>query len=142
MESETGKGKPLRIRKPSFASRATVEAYLAASVLPRYMERLREIHDELAAHRIRLEHAYRDMAERHEGDELARRWRELARGWNFDYVNDLIRQHNDNYPIEANLPVDPRTGDYVTLTRRPYQHPLLGPEWVLEQFPPTRGSTS
>ena len=135
MSSETGKGKPLRIRTPSFASRATVEAYLAASVLPRYMERLREIHDEMATHRIRLEHAYRELADDVEGEAFARRWRALAQRWNFDYVNELIRQHNTNYPIEANLPVDPRTGDYVSLTRRPFQRDLIGPEWVLEHFP-------
>ena len=138
MEGEVGKGKPLRIRTPSFASRATVEAYLAASVLPRYMERLREIHDELAAHRVRLGHAYRRLADEAEEHEFESRWSALARGWNFDYVNDLIRQHNTNYPIEANLPVDPRTGDYVTLTRKPYWRPLVGPDWVLEQFPAQR----
>jgi hypothetical protein len=136
MDPDEKKGKPLRIRTPAFSSRATVEAYLAAAVLPRYMERLREIHDELVVHRLRLDRAYRDLAGECQGEELARRWRALARRWNFDYVNELIRQHNDNYPIEANLPVDPRTGDYVTLTRRPYWRPLVGADWVLEHFPP------
>jgi hypothetical protein len=129
---------PQRIRTPAFGSRATVEAYLAAQVMPKWMERLREIHDELASHRLRLERAYEDMAEAHSGDPegFARRWRELAARWNFGYLNDLIEQHNDYYPIEANLPVDPRTGDYVTMTGRPYGREPLDAGWVLERFPP------
>ena len=134
---------PQRIRTPAFASRATVEAYLAAQVMPRWMERLREIHDELAAHRVRLGHAHRDLAEASAGnlEAFERRWRQLAAGWNFDYLNDLIEQHNAYYPIEANLPVDPRTGDYVTLTGRPYEREPLGADWVLELFPASPGSS-
>ena len=129
---------PQRIRTPAFASRATVEAYLAASVMPKWMERLREIHDELASHRIRLERVYRELREAcAEDDEgFARRWGETARRWNFDYLNELIGQHNAYYPIEANLPVNPRTGDYVTVTGRSYRREPVGPEWILEQFPP------
>jgi hypothetical protein len=129
---------PQHIRTPAFSSRATVEAYLAAQVMPRWMERLREIHDELAAHRVRLGRAYCDLAEACTGDAetFERRWRQLAAGWNFGYLNDLIEQHNDYYPIEANLPVDPRTGDYVTLTGRSYEREPVGAEWVLELFPP------
>jgi hypothetical protein len=129
---------PRRIRTPAFSSRATVEAYLAAQVMPRWMERLREIHDEIASHRIRLERSYRELKEACADDRQAfdRRWREIAQGWNFRYLNDLIDQHNDYYPIEAKLAVDPRTGDYVTLTGRPYRREPLGPEWVLEHYPP------
>ena len=129
---------PRRIRTPAFSSRATVEAYLAAQVMPRWMERLREIHDELAVHRGRLERRYHELIEACAGDRDAfeRHWRELASKWNFSYLNELIHQHNDYYPIEANLAVDPRTGEYVTLTGRPYQREPVGPDWVLEQFPP------
>jgi hypothetical protein len=106
--------------------------------MPKWMERLREIHDELASHRIRLGRVYGDLRESC-GDDLATfaaRWRAMAGRWNFDYVNELIGQHNDYYPIEANLPVDPRTGEYVTLTGRPYNREPVGADWVLEQFPP------
>ena len=129
---------PNRIRTPAFASRATVEAYLAAQIMPRWMERLREIHDELASHRIGLERAYRELRERcgDDAEGFTRRWRERARDWRFDYVNELIAQHNDYYPIEANLPVNPRTGDYVTVTGRSYRRDPVGPEWIFERFPP------
>jgi hypothetical protein len=108
------------------------------------MERLREIHDELASHRIRLERVYHELRDACAGDDdsFARRWRETARGWNFDYVNGLIGQHNDYYPIEANLPANPRTGDYVTVTGRPYTRDPLGPEWILERFPAASGAGS
>jgi hypothetical protein len=137
MSEPKPKKEPRRIRTPAFSSRATVEAYLAAQIMPRWMERLREIHDELATHRIRLQQRYEELKEACAGDREAfeRRWRELAARWNFAYLNELIEQHNDYYPIEANLPVNPRTGDYVTLTGRSYRREPLGPDWVLEQFP-------
>ncbi len=80
---------------------------------------------------------------RGDGDDPAafgERWRRLAHSWSFDRVNELIHQHNEYYPIERDLPVDPRTGDYVTVTGRPYRREPVGPEWILERFPaPARG---
>ena len=58
----------------------------------------------------------------------------VRRTCRFDELNELIRQHNEWYPIERDLPMDPRTGDYV-ISGRSYRRPVLGPEWVLEQFP-------
>ena len=41
-------------------------------------------------------------------------WREIAGGWRFDpALNGLIEQHNEWYPVERRLPMNPRTGDYV-----------------------------
>ncbi len=37
--------------------------------------------------------------------------------------------------MERQLPMDPRTRDYVRLGGRSYRRPVLGPEWVLEHFP-------
>ena len=51
-------------------------------------------------------------------------------------VNELIRQHNEWYPVETRLPMDPRTGDYIRRSGRSFRRPELGPEWVLERFPP------
>ena len=66
---------------------------------------------------------------------FARRWRALARSWRFDHLNVLVEQHNDWYPIERQLPMDPRTGDYVRFAGRSYRRPILGPDWILEHFP-------
>ena len=68
--------------------------------------------------------------------ELFRPWR-VRRGWDFEELNALIEQHNAWYPIERDLPLNPRTGDYVRVGGRSYRRPVLGEEWVLEQFPPS-----
>jgi hypothetical protein len=131
----TGVGKPLSRRARQ--TRRSVEAYLAAGVLPRYMERLREIETATANERRRLERSYRRLRDLHAGDpeQFARRWRARARLWPFEHVNGLIREHNEWYPVEARLPLDPRTRDYVSIRGRSYRRDELGPEWVLEQFP-------
>ena len=66
---------------------------------------------------------------------FARRWQRIADEWRFDGLNELIRQHNDYYPIERDLPVDPGTGEYVKIVGRSYRREPLGPEWILERFP-------
>ena len=105
--------------------------------MPRFMQRLREIDDELRIHRSRLDFAYSEM--RHgDGDDPAafeERWLSLARSWRFDRVNELIAQHNEYYPIERNLAINLRTGDYVTVSGRPYRREPVGEAWILERFP-------
>ena len=51
-------------------------------------------------------------------------------------LNDLIDRHNRNFPIEARLPMDPRTRDFVLLNGRHYRERPLDVHWVLERFPP------
>ena len=60
----------------------------------------------------------------------------MAATWDFDEVNERIRQHNEWFPIERQLAIDPRTRDYVKSAGRSYRREELTPEWVLEQFPP------
>ncbi len=131
----SGYGKPLprRVRQ----TQRSVEAYLRAGSLPRYMERARDIERGTRTERIRLEHAYRALQEECGADrqQFARRWRGRARAWDFEQLNQLIREHNEWYPIEANLPMDPRTRDYVLVRGRSYRKRELGPGWVLELFP-------
>jgi hypothetical protein len=132
---ESGQGKPLSRRARQ--SRRTVEAYLAAGVMPRYMERLREIEGERRRLRRQIERAYRSLraACGDDPEEFARRWRARAERFDFEEINQLIRDHNEWYPAESGLPLDPRTKDYVTIRGRSYRRSPLGPEWVLEQFP-------
>jgi hypothetical protein len=42
---------------------------------------------------------------------------EKAKRFDIAKTNALIETHNRYYPIEANLPIDPRTGDYLQLGR-------------------------
>jgi hypothetical protein len=132
---DSGVGKPLSRRARH--TRRSVEAYLAAGVIPRYMERLKEIENERSRLRRQIGRAYRRLAEECAGDReaFARRWRERAGRWPFEHINQLIHEHNEWYPIESGLPLNPRTGDYVMLRGRSYRREPLGPEWVLEQFP-------
>ncbi len=115
----------------------TLEGYLQAGHRPRWMERLGEIDFGVARERRRLQRAYDSLRAECDNDarEFARRWRALARTWAFDDVNELIRQHNEWYPIERDLPMDPRTGEYVKIMGRSYRRPELGADWVLEHFP-------
>lgn len=116
----------------------SVEAYLKAGGRPRWMERVMEVDRGIAREQRRIEEAYRALQEE-AGDDPAhfsRRWRAFVDAYAFDdRLNDLIRQHNDWYPIERDLPLNPRTGDYVRVGGRSYRRPVLGAAWVLEQFP-------
>ena len=134
-EDSAGHGKPLSRRARQ--TKRTVEAYLAAGVMPRYMERLSEIDSSLKVQRSRLERAYHRLKEEHgdDRDAFARAWRERVHEWPFDRLNSLIREHNEWYPIESGLPLDPRTGDYVRRAGRSYRREEIGPDWALELFP-------
>ena len=129
-------GKPLSRRARQ--TRRSVEAYLKAGVLPRYMERLREIESETEDHKKRLERAYRALQQEHSGDPatFTRRWRARARSWRFDRVNQLIEEHNEWYPIESQLPMDPRTRDYQRIRGRSYRREPFDADWILRTFPP------
>jgi hypothetical protein len=132
---DVGVGRPLSRRARQTAR--SVEAYLMSGVKPRWMERLSEIDQGIAAERQHLARAYRALQAQCGRDTAAfeRRWRAIAHKWPFEGLNELIAQHNEWYPVERQLPMDPRTRDYVRVGGRSYRRPVLGPEWVLEQFP-------
>jgi hypothetical protein len=132
---DSGFGRPLSRRAAT--TQRSVEAYLKTGVRPRWMERVVEIDQGIATEKRRLERAYRALQAECGRDRarFARRWRERVHAWRFDDLNELIEQHNEWYPVERRLPMNPRTGDYVPVGGRSYRRPVLGPEWVLEQFP-------
>lgn len=130
-------GQPLRLRAQ--LGRVDLDRYLPAlgGPLP-YMQRLRRIEDETAAHESALADAWRALAADHRGDPAGfrRSWRRIASDWDFAELNDLIVRHNAHYPAEARLPMDPRSGDYVPVLGRPYRRERLDRRWILERFPP------
>ncbi len=130
-------GEPLPRRLRNFSHAADRYAVSLAGP-PAHSRRLREIEDETAAHVEALRAAWEELAERHAGEPhvLARRWRDLAGRWRFDAVNELIDKHNAYYPVEARLPMDPRTGDFVLIGAQPYRRRRLDVEWVSEQLAP------
>jgi hypothetical protein len=106
----------------------TVESYLRGAVMPRYMERLRDVHAQMRGHLRELAALREQLTPEAFADALAR--------WDFEETNELIRQHNAWYPIERDLPMDPRTGEYVLIAGRPYWRRELDAEWALEQLGP------
>ena len=131
----TGKPLPLRLRH----FRSSAEAYLASAGGPLpYMLRLRSIEQQTAEQEEALADAWHALADECDGDaaRFSRRWRSAARRFSFDEINDLIVRHNRWYPIESNLPMDPRTGDFVLVSGRDYRLPPLDAGWALERYPP------
>ena len=124
------------ISRRSRQTARSLDAYLRAGGRPRWMERLSEIEGRTAMEKRRLERVYHTLEEEYgRGTALfAGRWRAFAEQYRFDAINELIRQHNDWYPIERDLPMDPRTRDFVLIHGRSYRRTELGPEWILEHF--------
>jgi hypothetical protein len=137
LDRSSGIGRPLSRRARQ--TQRTLEAYLKAGARPRWMERVAEVDRAIAAERARLHDDYLVLARECAGrpERFAARWRERARAYApvDQDLNDLISQHNEWYPVERDLPMDPRTRDYVPIHGRSYRRPELGPAWVLEQFP-------
>jgi hypothetical protein len=121
-----GRPLPRRIRR----FRPDADAYVASlgGPLP-YMQRLRQIDDEIETHLERLEEAYAEHGDRPE------RWRRVAARWDFEDVNELIEKHNRWYPIEARLAMDPRSRDFVKVGGRDYRREKLDAGWILARFP-------
>ncbi|HEX7292094.1 MAG TPA: hypothetical protein VF250_13290 [Conexibacter sp.] len=137
-----GVGKPLTER--ARLGQRSVEAYLTgANNPPRWMERVREIDQALKRELRLLEAERRTLRARHARDAdrgaFARAWKAFAarRGRSAEYreLNELIRAHNEWYPVERNLPVNPRTGEWVTVGGRSFLRPLVGAEWILRELP-------
>lgn len=126
------------MKRRDIADPRVVERYIRGGVMPRFMQRLRDIDAGLARHQRLLGRLYAEVHRTHgdDADAFARRWRSLAERWRFDDVNELIAQHNEYYPIERNLPINPRTGDYVNIIGRSFRREPAGAGWILERFPP------
>jgi hypothetical protein len=123
---DAGAGRPLSERARHHMR--SIEAYLRGDALPRYMERAREIEEAVRRHERDLARAYRE----HGGGAA---WRAVAQRWDFTEVNALIAEHNEWYPVERDLPMNPRTKDYVLVNGKPYRREPLGPDWILARFP-------
>jgi hypothetical protein len=140
LASSPVRGKPLPTRLRNF--RPDPESGIRALGGPAaWMRRLRAIEDALDQHERQLDEAWRTLADKI-GDpaEFAAAWCELADGWSFGSVNELIERHNRNFPAEARLPMDPRTRDFVRVNGRSYSREPLGAEWILARFPADRAA--
>ncbi|MDQ3066084.1 MAG: hypothetical protein M3R12_02875, partial [Actinomycetota bacterium] len=125
------RGRELPVRLRNF--RPDVGSYLASlgGPLP-YMVRLRDIDSLTARHEHALAEAHGDAG----GDREA--WLASARAWDFSDVNALIDLHNQWYPVESRLPMDPTTGDHALVNGRSYRRRRLDAAWALAAFPSPR----
>jgi hypothetical protein len=131
---ETGVGEPLSERARQ--RQRSIESYLRGETLPRYMQRLAEIDKAIRRHEHDLRRAYWELRGTIDDPQaLAARWTAIARAWDFGELNELIREHNEWYPVERDLPMNPRTRDYVLVNGRSYRREELTPAWILERFP-------
>ena len=136
LESSPVRGKPLRQRLRNFRPDST-SGVQALGGPTAWMRRLRAIEDGMERHERQLDEAWRTLAEEREDPaEFSAAWRELADGWSFAAVNELIERHNRNFPAEARLPMDPRTRDFVRVNGRSYLREPLDARWILDRFPP------
>ena len=138
LDGENRHGRPIPTEE--LHRERSVESYLRGAVMPRWMERLRDIESGTRRHRSRLAADHAWLREQHPDDPeaFARRWRALVQARSFDDVNDLVRDHNEWYPVERRLPIDPQTGEYVLIAGRPYTREELTVAWALSLFPPER----
>jgi hypothetical protein len=136
LEDPRSGGRPFSDRARQ--TKRSLEHYLKAGMRPRWMERLIEIERGIARHKRLLQETYDQLREECGPDRarFRRRWRALAEAWSFGDLNDLIRTHNEWYPVERDLPMDLRTRDYVPVNGRSYRRRELDTAWILEQFPP------
>jgi hypothetical protein len=90
---------------------------------PAYAVRKRRIEDALARYDRTLGDVRDALRMAGATDErVAQKVRERARRLDLAATNKLIDAHNRYYPIEANLPIDPASGEYL----------LLGEIWTME----------
>jgi hypothetical protein len=130
-------GRPLDRRLRNFRPSADAAVRAIGGPLA-WMRRLREIELRIAEHETRLAEARLLLRAEYDGDEegFAHAWRSLAESWRFHDVNELVERHNRNFPAEARLPMNPRTGDFVPVNGEPYTREPLDADWILLRFPP------
>jgi hypothetical protein len=136
VDPEAGQGRAFsdRVRQ----HQRTVEDYLRGGGIPRWMERSADIDAGITRARRDLERARRALlaAFGDDPEAFAAHWTRLAERRRFDELNELIDQHNEWYPVERQLPLNPRTGEYVLVGGRSYRRRRLDAAWILEEFPP------
>jgi hypothetical protein len=112
---------PAETAAPDGHFKLTLEDRMRAAMgPPAWALRLRRIEDLRAKLVATLVEAWVEIAPAHPGDRwaavdaLAR----LAATLDLATLNGLIDKHNDYYPAEGNLAMDPRTGDYLERGKR------------------------
>ncbi len=103
------------------------ERMRAAAGLPAWIRRTRNLEQALEELECTLEVACRRSS--------PGAWERTAASWDLSVVNTAIEAYNDNFPIERDLPMDPRSRDFSHQGRPWKPLPALDSAWILERFP-------
>jgi hypothetical protein len=112
-------------------------AGIAMGGAPAWAVRLKKIETLTDAHIADMLDRWKSVAYQHRAQpqSFASAWREELSQLDFGMVNELIRRHNRYFPAEANLPMSPRTRDYVGWGGQDWRCSPLTIEWAERQFP-------
>jgi hypothetical protein len=109
----------------------------AAAGLPAWIARRKRLERSLARLRKELDNAWRLAT--------PATWPDVAKAWDLGKFNREIEGFNKYYPIERNLPMDPRIRDFVEGDARWKPLHFFDTAWILAEFPPDgagRGGSS
>mgnify|MGYP006282193621 CR=1 FL=1 len=117
-------------------------AGLAMGGAPAWAVRLRKIETLTAALLDELRGDWSALAQeyRHRPEMFAVAWRHRLGLLKLGTINELVRRHNRYFPAEANLPMSPKTGDYIGWGGRDWRCLPLTVEWAEAQFPADLGT--
>jgi hypothetical protein len=95
--------------------------------VPAHIRRKREIED-------RIDGLLKLLRERRGKGATLRELRLAAAKLDLERVNELIEKHNKYYPIEANLPIDPRSGGSLDGGRPFSKLRAVTPEGLIDEL--------
>ena len=131
------KGKPIYIHSPSF--KIGLDEYIKAmDGPPAWVMRLKRIEDWMDQTSTKVREEWFETALENAGNTgyFRREWIHYVENFDFSRVNKWISDHNEYFPIEANLPYDIRTGKIFYCGKPFTKKDFLGQTWLLDQFPP------
>ncbi len=105
---------------------------------PPYAIRARMIEDIIERLHSELEKQWKAAARHYEDDPktFARVWKAVIETMNLSELNDLVKEHNTFYPIEANLREHPDTGQLMIGATPWKPKKKMSARDLLEKFPP------
>ncbi len=108
-------GKPLKIHHRNFSVSADKEIQSYISRAPEFAIRARRIEDAIERLYSNLENQYNKLNAEYGIDSIVfkEKWTDIIDNVELDEINELIDKHNKYYPIEAGLPLDPMSGQYM-----------------------------
>lgn len=130
------KGKSVHIPQVNFD--VPIEQQVRAkSGPPPYAVRAKTVEDLTEKLHQALRAQWKELAENEtDGKRFERVWKAVIETLELDRLNDLIKEHNTFYPIEANLKEHPDTGKLM-IGNTPWKpKKKFTPEYLLDMYPP------